>query len=439
MTAFWTFGAALAALALVLLLRPLLRSRKSAKIGRAEANISIYRDHLRELDVDLAEGKLTAADHARSRAELDARLLDDVAAPEAQIPAARPGGRRLALILIAVVPLFAAALYLAVGNPASLAPGSDPHAFDSQQLTALVDRLAARMRENPDDAEGWRLLGRSYAALGRFPESLDAYAKAVERKPRDADLLADMADVLATTRSERLQGEPEKLVMRALEIDPQNLKALALAGTAAFERKDFNTAARYWQRMLPLVPPESEDARSIQANIAEAQSHLKSGPPAAAALKGTVRLSPELKGKASPERRGLHLRARREGAADAARREARSSARSSHRVRARRLDGDGAGDEPLRSRARDRRRARVEVRRSGAQAGRSSGRERAGRERRARRQRGDRHRRSLTGPPIGLIPYYKLVTSGWRTLRPVGWMPSASDKSGTIHPLMPPS
>jgi cytochrome c-type biogenesis protein CcmH len=300
MTAFWTFGAALAALALVLLLRPLLRSRKSAKIGRAEANISIYRDHLRELDADLAEGKLTAADHARSRAELDARLLDDVAAPEAQIPAARPGGRRLALILVAVVPLFAAALYLAVGNPASLAPGSDPHAFDSQQLTTLVDRLAARMRENPDDAEGWRLLGRSYAALGRFPESLDAYAKAVERKPRDADLLADMADVLATTRSERLQGEPEKLVMRALEIDPQNLKALALAGTAAFERKDFNTAARYWQRMLPLVPPESEDARQIQANIAEAQSHLKSGPPAAAALKGTVRLSPELKGKASP-------------------------------------------------------------------------------------------------------------------------------------------
>jgi cytochrome c-type biogenesis protein CcmH len=299
MTAFWIFGAALAALALVLLLRPFLRSRKSEKIGRAEANISIYRDHLRELDVDLAEGKLTAADHARSRAELDARLLDDVAAPEAQMPAARPGGRRLALILIAVVPLFAAALYLAVGNPAALAPGSDPHAFDSQQLTALVDRLAARMRENPDDAEGWRLLGRSYAALGRFPESLDAYAKAVERKPRDADLLADMADVLATTRTERLQGEPEKLVMRALEIDPQNLKALALAGTAAFERKDFNSAARYWQRMLPLVPPESEDARSIQANIAEAQSHLKSGPPAAA-LKGTVRLAPELKGKASP-------------------------------------------------------------------------------------------------------------------------------------------
>jgi cytochrome c-type biogenesis protein CcmH len=299
MTGFWIFGAALAALALVVLLRPLLRSRKSEKIGRTEANISIYRDQLRELDADLAEGKLSAADHARSRAELEARMLADVAAPEAEIPRSRPAGRRLALSLIAVVPLSAAALYLAVGSPEAVAPRSDPHAFDSQQLTSLVERLAARMRENPDDPEGWRLLGRSYAALGRFAESLEAYAKALERKPRDADLLADMADVLATTRSERLQGEPEKLVMRALEIDPQNLKALALAGTAAFDRKDFNTAARYWQRMLPLLPPDSEDARSIQANIAEAQSHLKSGT-AAAALKGTVRLAPELKGKAAP-------------------------------------------------------------------------------------------------------------------------------------------
>jgi cytochrome c-type biogenesis protein CcmH len=302
MTAFWIFGAALAALALVLLLRPLLRSRKSEKIGRAEANISIYRDQLRELDVDLADGKLHAADHARSRAELDARLLADVAAPEAQIPAARPGGRRLALILIAVVPLFSAVLYLAVGNPEAVAPRSDPHAYDPQQLAALVDRLAARMRENPDDAEGWRLLGRTYATLSRFPESLDAYAKALERKPRDADLLADMADVLATTRSERLQGEPEKLVLRALEIDPQNLKALALAGTAAFDRKDFKTAAAYWQRMLPLVPPESEDARSIRSSIEEAR--MLGGAPAAAAqrpLKGRVSISGKLKDQAAAD------------------------------------------------------------------------------------------------------------------------------------------
>jgi len=158
------------------------------------------------------------------------------------------------------------------------------------------------MRENPDDAEGWKLLGRSYVALGRFPEALDAYAKAAARKPRDAELLADMADVLATTRSERLQGEPEKLVLRALEIDPQNLKALALAGTAAFDRRDYAGATRYWQRMLPLVEPGSEDARQIQASIAEARS--RGGAPAAAApraLQGKVSLSKKLAAQASPD------------------------------------------------------------------------------------------------------------------------------------------
>ena len=300
MTAFWTIGAALAALALVLLLRPLLFPRKAGELRREAANISIYRDQLRELDADLAAGKLAPADHARSRAELEARLLADVATSGAapETPAARPGGRRLALALGAAVPLLALVLYLAVGNPAALGPREDPHAFDARQLTALVERLAAKMRDNPDDAEGWKLLGRSYVALGRFPEALDAYAKAAARKPRDADLLADMADVLATTRKERLQGEPEKLVLRALEIDPQNLKALALAGTAAFDRKDFGAAARYWQRMLPLVEPGSDDARQIQASIAEARTL---GGAALPALKGQVRLSPKLAGKAAPD------------------------------------------------------------------------------------------------------------------------------------------
>jgi cytochrome c-type biogenesis protein CcmH len=303
MTWFWILGVALAALALVLTLRPLLFTPREKKLSRSESNIAIYRDQLAELDADLAVGKLAPADHARSRAELEARLLQDVAPQEAPPSASPRGSTRALLVTLALaVPLSAALLYLSVGNPGALAPRADPHNFDPQQLNALVERLAAKMRENPDDAEGWKLLGRSYVALGRFPEALDAYAKAAARKPRDAELLADMADVLATTRSERLQGEPEKLVLRALEIDPQNLKALALAGTAAFDRRDYAGATRYWQRMLPLVEPGSEDARQIQASIAEARS--RGGAPAAAApraLQGKVSLSKKLAAQASPD------------------------------------------------------------------------------------------------------------------------------------------
>jgi cytochrome c-type biogenesis protein CcmH len=298
MTAFWILGAALAALALVLTLRPLLFTPREKKLSRNESNIAIYRDQLAELDADLAAGKLAPADHARSRAELEVRLLQDVEPNDAPQSASPRGTRALVLTLALAVPLAAAVLYLSVGNPGALALRADPHNFDPQQLTALVERLAARMRENPDDPEGWKLLGRSYVALGRFPEALDAYAKAAARKPRDAELLADMADVLATTRAERLQGEPEKLVLRALEIDPRNLKALALAGTAAFDRKDYGDAARYWQRMLPLVEPGSEDARQIQGSIDEARSL---GGVAPRALKGRVSISKKLAAQASPD------------------------------------------------------------------------------------------------------------------------------------------
>ena len=298
MTLFWLAGAALAAVVLGLVLRPLIFRGSKSSVSRPEANLSIYRDQLRELDADLAAGTLAQADYERARREIEARLLEDVAlAPE---PAPARCGRALVAAIAVAIPAAALGVYLLVGSPGALSLQSE-HQMNAQQLEAMVERLAARLRENPDDVEGWKLLGRSYGALGRFPEAVDAYVKAATRAPRDAQILADLADVLAMSRGQRLQGEPEKLVLRALELDPQNLKALALAGTAAFERKDFAAAVRYWQRMLPLVAAGSEDARSIQASIAEAQSFLKPGAASVAALKGSVRLAPELKAKASPD------------------------------------------------------------------------------------------------------------------------------------------
>jgi cytochrome c-type biogenesis protein CcmH len=302
MTLFWAICAALAAFALALVLRPLLARRGASGVSRREANITIYRDQRRELDADLAAGKLAPAEHEKARAELEARLLEDVDAAAEATPPPR-GGRRAAVLVGIGLPVAALAVYLAVGSPGALSPQADPGAVTAEQIDDMVGRLAARLRESPDDVDGWKMLGRSYAALGRFGEAVDAYAKAAVRAPRDAQLLADFADALAMTRGQSLQGEPEQLVLRALEIDPQNLKALALAGTAAFERKAFAAAADYWQRMLPLVPPGSEDAQAIRDNVAQATQLAGGQPPAprAAGLRGTVRISPQLKGRFDPE------------------------------------------------------------------------------------------------------------------------------------------
>jgi cytochrome c-type biogenesis protein CcmH len=287
MILFWVIGAALAAAALLLVLRPLLFTKRQAQISRGEANVSIYRDQLRELDADLACGMLAQADYERARTELEARVLQDVV-EEAAAPRRR-SALSLTVTLALAVPLCAAALYMAVGNPSAI----DSPAV---QLQTMVERLAAHLRENPDDSAGWKLLGRAYASLERFPEAADAYAKAAVRAPRDAQLLADFAEALAMARGRSLEGEPEQLIARALELEPQNLKALALAGTAAFARKDYAAAAAQWEKMLPLVAADSEDARSIQASVDEAKSLMEKRE-----LKGTVSLSAKLKAKAAPE------------------------------------------------------------------------------------------------------------------------------------------
>jgi len=315
MTLFWLVGAVAAAAVIAWVLRPLLARKKAAPPSRAAANVAIYRDQLRELDADLAAGTLAREDYERARAELEARALRDAGQPDApparppDRPAVEPPGRRFAWGLAAAVPLVAVLLYVLVGTPGAIDREGQLHASRAQ-VEAMVERLAARLRENPDDVTGWKLLGRSYGVMGRYGEAAEAYAKAAVRSPRDAQLLADLADVLAMARGQSLQGEPEQLALRALEIEPGNLKALALAGSAAFERKDYAAAAKHWERMLAYVEPNSEDARSIQQNVAEARSLAgdagkqetqKQPAKPQGGVRGTVSLSPAMKDKVSPE------------------------------------------------------------------------------------------------------------------------------------------
>jgi cytochrome c-type biogenesis protein CcmH len=194
------------------------------------------------------------------------------------------------------IPLVAILVYAMVGNPGVIALQDEAQATN-RQIEAMVESLAAKMKERPDDVDGWKLLGRSYASLGRFPEAAEAYARAAARAPRDAEVLVDLADVLAMANGQRLAGDPERLIERALQIDPKNLKALALAGTAAFNRGDFARAAARWESMLALVPADSEDARFIRENVEQARA--KAG--AATKLSGTVSLSPKLKGRAAAD------------------------------------------------------------------------------------------------------------------------------------------
>lgn len=292
----------LIAIALAFVLPPLRQSadtKPSVDDGsRKEANVAVYRDQIAELEADLNNGIIDPEQYQEDREALERRLLDDVALAEDSetvagdviAPTTARPGRSLAFSIALAIPLVAIALYLSIGNPKalSLASGSSSPVAESpnpagprspmvdgrpsqQQIEANVASLAKRMEQSPNDVQGWIMLARSYASLEKYHEAAGAYAKATALKPDDADLWADYAFATAIANDRRLQGPALALVNKALAVDPENPKALQLAGSAAFEVKDYQRAIEYWQRLSQKAPPDSEMGRELAERIAEAK------------------------------------------------------------------------------------------------------------------------------------------------------------------------
>lgn len=273
MVLFWILASLMVAIALAFVLVPLLRNRASRAPSESEANLEVLRGHRREIDADIGAGALPADARAEALADLVGRAADDLspAAAAGEVPARKPWGA--AAIAGAAIPAIAFGLYLATGNPAAsdmakLLAAAEPTIGD-KQIVAMVESLATKVRERPDDARGWALLARSMAALGRFKEAAEAYERLSTLTPGDADVLADHADALGMVQGQRLDGPPLALVKKALAIDPRHKKALALAGTAAMDAGDFAAATGYWQALAAEIPPGTPDAEQVQGILAE--------------------------------------------------------------------------------------------------------------------------------------------------------------------------
>lgn len=318
MIGFWIVAAILLAGALVLLLWPLLGAgKRSASSTRQETNLSVYRDQLRELEADFAAGTLDVTQHRAARSDLESRVLEDSAGADvsdasaiAKSQAANPRSVGVSVGVAIALPVLAVALYFWVGTPAGLNPqnqvadATQDHQTTPAQIEAMMTQLEQRLQAEPNNVEGWVMLARSYAALRRFVDSSAAYARAAALLPDSAQLLVDYADVLAMSK-QTLQGEPEKIIRRALKVEPTNLKALSLMGSAAFERQDYRAAVDWWQKILKLVPPDSPPAQSINNSIAEARSLGGMSAPRTAApvpviaamVSGTVQLDSALRAR----------------------------------------------------------------------------------------------------------------------------------------------
>ncbi|MCX7174793.1 MAG: c-type cytochrome biogenesis protein CcmI [Proteobacteria bacterium] len=311
---FLVAAAVMALVALAWLLRPLLRRAGGVSSASRQAiNSAIYRDQLAELERDRADGSLADSDFEQARVELQRRLLEDAAVADAPPAVPRPA-KRTALTVALLLPLSAALLYAWLGNPAAMQPAEARHQATAGQMDEMVAKLDARLQQNPNDPQGWAMLGRTYKALRRFDEAEKAFIRAGDLVNQDAALLTEYADLLAVRANGNLEGKPLQMVQQALKIDPENFMALALAGTAAYNRQDFPEASRYWNRLLKLLPPDSEDAKSLSATLADISgksggevgrqpvAKADSGKPASSSktVSGSVTLAPALAAKVQP-------------------------------------------------------------------------------------------------------------------------------------------
>ncbi len=289
----WLGALALIVLSLAVLLPPLLMDTAPAG-GRDNDNGNdatlrrLYQAQWKELARERQAGHLGAQDHAQAEDELQRRLLAELEArPAPQRWRHRPWLERASALGVAVLlPVAAFALYLQVGDPqaaARLALADDMgHAGADAQVEAMVESLAQRLRSEPRNVPGWVMLARSYETLERYEAAAQAYAQALAGARLEsmdaamqASLLADQADALASAQGGDLQGAAGAAIEAALRLDPQQHKALALAGSAALQRGDLERAAAHWRALLTLLAPGSDIALRVQDDLLQLETLRK--------------------------------------------------------------------------------------------------------------------------------------------------------------------
>ncbi|HET8871197.1 MAG TPA: tetratricopeptide repeat protein [Aquabacterium sp.] len=287
--------------------------------------IEQLKKQLRQLTELARDGALSDVAFQEAKAKLERELLDAVMLGSKPEPLAPTVSRNLILGMAAFVAAAGVAGYAWLGHPDAwqVGPGKAPdpmavadgnpsarapHALGMEQIEAMTDSLAAKLKANPHNPDGWAMLGRSYAVLGKWDQAIAAYQQVMAQRPDDAQVYADYADALAVKQGRTLAGEPAKLVAKALSLDPANFKALSLSGTIAFDKQDFKSAADLWERALKNAPSDNPElARQIKASLDDARQRAglpTAGESLASApteVSGRVTLSKDLAGKVSPE------------------------------------------------------------------------------------------------------------------------------------------
>lgn len=318
MMLFWIIVAAMILAAVAILAPALLRSRRSDDLDRDQQNVVIARERLAELEAELEQGKITAGQYEQAREELEQALLQDLedqGGGTQQQESRRSSLFALAAIVL-LVPLLAVGLYSRLGSPQLTLPADqrvtahEAGAGGTMSLEQMVAALTNRLKDNPDDAEGWFLLGRTYMAMDEYVKAAATFEKLHQMIGDEPVVLLAWADAMAMSQKGSLQGKPAELIRKAVEVAPDDATALWLAGMVEEQDGNHKLALEYWERLQPMVKDDPESRERVASLIAVARERAGLPPPAspreapAVASPGVrvrVRLAPELQSRARPE------------------------------------------------------------------------------------------------------------------------------------------
>ena len=276
----WWIAAAMLIVALIILIYPLWRNRSLVTLDSNTANVAVLKDQLQELEADLANGNMTEDQYDRARIDLEAAVAADLEedADQPMRLMSVKTRRSLSLILVVALPLSSVALYREIttseAQPTQQQTARQAMAEQTRQempsIDQMIETLAAKLRDNPDNAEGWLMLGKSYLVLDRIPDAVKAYARAYELYgDTNVEVLADYAEVLAFSSDDSMQGKPGELVNKALQLDPGHAKSLWLAGFAAMQGNNPGLALQHWQKLMSRPDISEETREMVKRNIAQ--------------------------------------------------------------------------------------------------------------------------------------------------------------------------
>ena len=289
MMSFWIAAILMVAVAMYFLLRPLLMNLDKRDIDRTILNADIAKERLNELKLELEQGVINKEEYDLTREELEQSLLYDVAQEQGEnlsTVSTNSYSRISRTILMISIPVVAISFYVFLGSPdlieggkkqTATAPaghGSSNGADKLATVEQMIDRLAAKLKENPANAEGWFMLGRSYMSLKKYKEAAQALEKTNQLVPNNPTVMLQYADALTMSRGGQISGKPFELIKKAVEIKPDDPTGLWLLGMGYDEQGEYQKAISYWTLLLPLL----KDDKSInEVNSLIQQAKRKSG------------------------------------------------------------------------------------------------------------------------------------------------------------------